>query len=380
MAATLKDIARLAGVSAATVSLVLNGRGDISAGTRDRVRQAANDLGYTPRRGRPPAHRLAPGTLRFLKIARHGRTVNRDHNSFLADYIDGLAFEAGTLGYPLEIVSHECLPLASLAPALAGSDLAGLVVLGTELDRDDVDWIRQRTGVPLVFIDTCFDRVDCNFVDMDNRDAVLSILDHFTERGIRRIGCITSDVTTANFALRRRAFLEGMAARALPVADGDILVLDSTLDGAFEGMRARLRAGLDLAEGYFCANDIMSFGVIKAFRERTIRIPDDVSIIGFDNLPMSGAMAPALTTVDVSKRRIGAMAIRLLDEVIRGVASAPIAKHSSTKILVGTDLVIRDSVRPSRDNAVDQGDLARSVQVDLTGHRGRCRSGFRNTG
>lgn len=354
MSSTLKDIARKARVSPATVSLVLNGKGDISTETRSRVLQTAADLAYTPRRGRGPARGLTAGTFRFLKIARHGHTVNRDHNVFLADYIDGMAREAGSLGYPLEVVSHECLPIDALVPALAGNGLAGLIVLGTELDRSDVDWFRARVTVPLVFIDTCFDRVDCNFVDMNNHDAVFAILGHFVERGLRRIGCITSHVATANFALRHRAFRDGMARLGLPVAEQDVLTLDSTFTGACEGMGARLRAGLDLAEGYFCANDIMTFGVMKALRERSIRIPDDVSLIGFDNLPMSAALEPALTTVDVSKRRIGAMAIRLLDDLVRSASLEPTAKHSATKILVGAELLIRDSVRPSLDNAADR--------------------------
>src|SRR3954464_7069230 len=106
MSSTVKGIARRANVSAATVSLVLNGKSGISEETRTKVLQAAADLNYAKRSGKP-GKAGQPLTLRFLKIARHGHTVNRDHNVFLADYVDGLSAEANTLGHTLEIASFE---------------------------------------------------------------------------------------------------------------------------------------------------------------------------------------------------------------------------------------------------------------------------------
>lgn len=385
MSSTVKDIARLAQVSAATVSLVLNGKGEISGETRARVLSTAASLNYRPRR-RKPAPRVGTSTLRFLKLARHGHTVNRDHASFISDYIDGMSREAGALGYSLEVVSHQVVgppdldhpapghpvlghpaldhqarghralgrraragagagreglaALATLAGSLADGSLGGAIVLGTELARGDVEHLVAATAVPLVFIDTWFDGIDCSFVDMNNHDAVCAILDHFLDRGIRRIGCITTEVETVNFQLRRLAFERGLRERGLAARSGDIVVVDSTFDGACHDMRGWLASQPDLPEAFFCSNDIMALGCIKALREVDIRIPETLSIVGFDNLPMSAAMVPALTTVDVSKRRIGAMAVRLLDERIRVDPSQP-----AMKVLVGTDLVIRDSVR-----------------------------------
>jgi LacI family transcriptional regulator len=100
-----------------------------------------------------------------------------------------------------------------------------------------------------------------------------------------------------------------------------------------------LNAGLELAECYFCTNDIIAYGFIKALKEKGIRIPEDVSVIGFDNLPQSATMEPGLTTVEVSKRKIGNLAVTILDDLINTTDTQP-----PVKILVGANLVMRSSV------------------------------------
>ena len=337
MSPTIKDIAKLADVSPATVSLVLNGKGEISAKTRARVQTAASSLKYA-RRGSKNVKAAGLKTLRFLKIATHGRTVNRDHNVFISDYIDGMSHQAGLSGYQLEVVNHEEQSADDIAASLAGSALSGLIVLGTELGKADIQRL-QRVGVPLVVIDAYHDGLECDFVNMNNKDALHQILFHLVERGFRHVGFIASDVRTVNFQLRHEAFSEFMKTFGLSFGPLDIVTVDSTFDGAYQDMAGKLRGGLMLPECYVSTNDIITFGCIKAFREFNLRIPQDLSIVGFDNLPMSAAMDPPLTTIDVSKRKIGSLAISLLDEQIRSTEKQP-----AIKILVGANLITRDSV------------------------------------
>ena len=337
MSSTVKDIAKAAQVSAATVSLVLNGKGGISEVTRTRVLEAAQRLNYAPRASRL-ARPTRAGTLRFLKIARHGHTVNRDHNTFISDYIDGMSHQANLFGYKLEVVTYEGIAMEEIVASLAGKTVSGCVVLGTELSEEDVR-LFEGASVPLVFIDTFYDRLEFNFVNMNNMDAVYKILSHFAERGFRDIGFVASNVATTNFRLRREAYVEGMKALGLPVRLRDIMTVDSTFEGAYQDMLAKLRAGLELPECLFCTNDIIALGCIKALREHRVRLPEDLSIIGFDNLPMAAAMDPPLTTIDVSKRKIGYLAITLLDELIRSPAMQP-----AVKVQVGAELVVRRSV------------------------------------
>ncbi|PSJ57619.1 LacI family DNA-binding transcriptional regulator [Pseudaminobacter soli (ex Li et al. 2025)] len=332
---TIRDIAEAAGVSPATVSLVLNGKGEISGVTRARVLEAVASLNYVPRATR---NSTEPGeTLRFLKIAKHGHTVNRDHSVFISDYIDGMSAEATRRNYTLEVVSFEGQLISSVAESLAGAPISGVIALGTELTEADIRLI-QGLGLPTVFIDTFYDVLDANFVDMNNEDAVYKVLSHFQKQGFRRIGLVASHVETTNFRLRRDAFFKNMARLGLSVNQADILSVESTYDGAYLDTRELLTNGLDLAECYFCTNDIIAYGFIRALREHGIAIPDDVSIIGFDNLPQSATMEPRLTTIDVSKRKIGYLAVTILNDLIGAAEPQP-----PVKILVGADLVLRAS-------------------------------------
>lgn len=339
MSSTVKDVAKLAGVSATTVSLVMNGKSGISQETRTRVMQAAKTLKYSQRSART-GKGDALGTLRFLKIAKHGHTVNRDHNTFISDYIDGMSREASASGYKLEIVSFEGEPAEAIVSSLAGTSVDGLIALGTELTEQDIKLL-QTLPTPLVVIDSFFDVLECNFVNMNNKDAVYKIIAYFVECGFRNIGFIASNVQTVNFQLRKEAFVEGMKAFGLNFSTRDIVTVDSTYDGAYQDMLSKLNNGLVVPECYFCTNDIITYGCIKALREFNVRIPQDISVIGFDNLPMSATMEPPLTTIDVSKTKIGYLAIRLLDELINADDKQP-----AVKILVGANLVVRDSVAP----------------------------------
>ena len=346
---TIRDIAAAAGVSPATVSLVLNGKGEISGETRARVLEAVAAMKYVPRPSRSGSD---PGeTIRFLKIAKHGHTVNRDHSVFISDYIDGMSAEATRRNYMLEVVSFEGQPVTAIAESLAGAPISGVIALGTELSETDIRLI-QGLGVPTVFIDTFYDIIDANFVDMNNEDAVYKVLSRFRQQGCERIGFVASHVDTTNFRLRRDAFFKNMARLGLKVREEDVLSVESTYDGAYVDTHALLEAGLELAECYFCTNDIIAYGFIRALREFGIDIPDEVSIIGFDNLPQSANMDPGLTTIEVSKRKIGYLAVTVLDDLIRAAEPQP-----PVKILVGADLVLRAShekgaARPLRRRGV----------------------------
>lgn len=341
MSATIRDIAKVARVSAATVSLVLNGKGGISEETRERVLDVASSLKYATREPKPQ-RAVRSKTLRFIKIAKHGHTVNRDHNTFISDYIDGMSQEAVRRRYKLEVVSFEGKPVAEIVDSLPVDSLGGVIVLGTELTAEDIQ-LFQRVASPLVFIDAFYDKIDANFVDMNNKDAVDKIIGYFLEQGFRRIGFVASDVSTINFHLRAEAFFECMNARGLEVSSSDVVTVDSTYDGAYQGMTEWLLGGPKLPDCFFCTNDIITYGCIKALREFNFEIPRDVSIVGFDNLPMSSAMSPPLTTIDVSKKQIGYLAIGALDDLIRSSEPWP-----PVKILVGAQLIVRDSVAAKR--------------------------------
>jgi LacI family transcriptional regulator len=261
---------------------------------------------------------------------------------FISDYLDAMSAEASDRSYTLEVVSFEDQSIDAVVKSLIAAPVRGIIVLGTELSEADIRRI-QNIKIPTVFIDTFFDIVDANFVNMNNEDAVHKVLTLFQKRGFRRIGFVASHVDTTNFRLRRDAFFRNMTRLGLGVDEADVLLIESTYEGAYADTKALIDGGLDLAECYFCTNDIMAFGFIRALKESGVGIPDDVSVIGFDNLPQSSTMEPSLTSIDVSKRKIGHLAVTILDELVHAKEPQP-----AVKILVGADLISRMSTgRPS---------------------------------
>lgn len=337
MGTTIKDIAEQADVSIATVSLVLNNKPGVGDDTRKRILKIAQQMHYviSPRASSTTTEK---GTVRFLKIARHGHTVNRDHNVFISDYIDGIVQSGKELQYKTEVTSFKSTPMEEIVATIQSEQgLAGAIVLGTELTREDV-LMFERVSLPIVFIDTFLDHVPFDFVDMNNIDSVFKVIEHFLSYGHREIGIVRSRFRTRNFSLRDRAFLEGMSSLGLELNRRFAFEVDSTFDGAYQDMARYLRGGARLPTALFCANDIIAFGVLKAFREMGVRVPDDVSVVGFDDLPTAALLDPPLTSIAVSKREIGSSAMRRLIARTRNATMPP------TKIVVGGTLIERESV------------------------------------
>ena len=335
MAARIKDIAKLAEISPTAVSFVLNKKAGISDETRSRVLKIASELGYQL----PKAPALqASESICFLHIARHGHTVNRDHDVFIADYISGLSAGATQAGLSLEVLTFRSTPIESIIDSALGQNAAGIVVLGTELSEEDIQAF-SAVRVPLVFIDTYHDFLQFDFVDMNNKDCVFAIVEHFALRGHRSIGMVKG-IETGNIRLRDEGFRESLARCGLPLDPAFLFSVDSTFHGAHKDMAALLRGGAKLPRALFCANDIIACGCLKAFGEAGIRVPEDVSMIGFDDLPLAACAAPPLTTIAVSKAHMGCLAIQLLMNRMRALSQAP-----PFKVLVGGRLVLRQSVK-----------------------------------
>jgi LacI family transcriptional regulator len=332
---TLKQVAEHAQVSTSTASLVLNGKGDISRATRDRVHAAVLDLNY---RSRVSKSRIdSSHTLRFLKIVKHGQTVNRDHNHFISDYIDGMSLEASRRGYALEVVTCNGADITSIFNMIERSDLSGIIALGTELSEEDII-ILSKFDQYIVFIDTFYPFLESNFVNMDNDQTVFAVVSQLKKSSFKRIGFVGSYTNVTNFRLREEAFHRACNKLSIQVCKRDIFTVAATRDEAYEQAKNHLEKEKNVAEAYFCVNDIVAFGVIRALQELGYNVPEDVSVIGFDNLPMSSLLSPTLTTVDVPKQQIGSMAIRLIDDMIIAQATNP-----PVKALVTGKLIIRES-------------------------------------
>lgn len=337
MATTLKEVADAAGVSPATVSLVLNDRPGIGPETRERILEIAARLGYEQRKAKAKGA-VRTRAIRFLRIAKHGHIINPNHRVFIADYIDGLERESKTRDFRLELHTIEGFEPELALESLDPEAFEGVVVLGTELDEKDMELFRDAP-LPVVFIDTYHPYLGFDFVDMDNDSSVFAVVDYLYREGHRRVGLVKGSIETRNFRAREKAFLESAAAFGLAVGAKDVFAIDSTFDRGSEDM-ARLLAGrAELPTALFCVNDIIAYGCAQALKESGRKVPDDVSLVGFDDLPSNAYMEPRLSSVKVSKRNIGRRAVQLLADRIED------PQRPFEKILVGGELVARGSVR-----------------------------------
>jgi len=335
----LESVARKAGVSAATVSLALNNRHGVSKVTREKILGIVRDMGYKKR----PSRAIARGTVQFLKLIRHGHTLNEDHNVFVADYIDGITHQARESELRVEfssVLGHSSIN--DVAYQMSQQDVAGFIVLSTELSADDVRCL-AAVPKPIVFLDTYYDFLPFDFVDMNNLDSVFLAVSRFVQTGHKTIGMVGSPVGVANFQLRAEGFQEALATLRRDFRPEFIYSVDSTYQGAYQDFSALLEKLTEkkkrLPEALFCCNDIVCLGVAKALKETGYRIPRDVSLVGFDNLPASVHSDPPLTTIRVSKKEIGCEAVHLLKERIAN------PDKPCSKVIIGGDLIDRQSVR-----------------------------------
>ncbi|MBN1838234.1 MAG: LacI family DNA-binding transcriptional regulator [Spirochaetales bacterium] len=337
MKVRIKDIAGRANVSIATVSLVLNGKPGVSSPTRQKILKIAREL-RDEQPGTMYGRKVPKGTIKFLKIGRHGHTVNRDHDVFIADYVEGLSREAQASGYNLEIIPFITERVDTIVESMRKAHGIGLVVLATELSYQNLLAFAEL-DCPVIVIDSYYEFVDLDFVDMDNADSVFQIVSNLVQNGHRDIGFLRSPIEVQNFRLREAAFVASLSHYGIPRQDRFIFSVDSTFDGAYHDTLALLENQTELPTALFASNDIMAYGCIKALKERGLRIPQDISIIGFDDLPMSAMMDPPLTTMLVNKRRIGETAMKLMISRLETDPQMP-----AMKVLIGGELVIRQSV------------------------------------
>ncbi len=339
---TSADVAARAGVSRTTVSFVLNGRDvGISEATRQRVLEAARELGYHPS---APARQLAAGRSHTIGLVLRQSPEQLAGDAFLAELIRGLTSAARAAGFRVIIETLEP-DAARCAELVRSGRVDGLVISGPRLGEPELDMlIRER--VPVV-LQGSLPGVDIPSVDVDNRAGAQRAVEHLLDLGHRRIGCITNAALTYTSARER---LDGWEAalRAAGIEPDAAWVEEAAFD-APSGTRAmkRLLARVD-PDAVFVASDVVALGAITALRAAHRRVPGDISIVGFDDIPLAAYLDPPLTTVRLPAYELGHTVGRALLDRIAAPAVA-------TRTLLPTELIIRASTAAPRTSPVSSG-------------------------
>ena len=331
--ATLNDVARLAGVSRMTVSNALNNSGRVSDGTRQRVLKAAEELGYVANFA---ARSLKGGRTNVL-----GMVVSDVSSPYFAEIVRGASAgsrrddrELLISASPADNPAREQARVSLLSGGLSG----GLLIV---LPRSPSDYLRtlEKSRVPVVLINHRHDDTHLPTVSAENYHGARAATRHLAELGHRRVAFISGDPLSGQSLERLRGYRDALHEAGLPYAE------DLVREGDFTQRRgfAATAELLDLPRpptAIFTANDISAFGAIEAVKDRGLRVPDDVSVVGFDDIPTASQIHPALTTVRHPLYEIGEQAARLLVSLIEG---RPVA---SRRLELQSALVVRDSTGP----------------------------------
>lgn len=331
---TSADVAARAGVSRTTVSFVLNDRDvSISRATRERVLEAARQLDYHPH---APARQLAGGRSQTVGLVLRQSPEQVAGDALLAETLRGLtsAARAGGFRVIVEALEPGNGPYADL---LRSGRADGVVVSGPRVDDGDLLQIVGE-GFPVV-LQGSLPGLDAPSVDVDNRAGAKGAVEHLLALGHRRIGCITN-APLAYTAARERLDGYRAALREAGIEPDPAWVAEGAFDAASGHRAMKELLGRTELDAVFAASDVVALGAIGALRAAHKRIPEDVSIVGFDDIPLAAFFDPPLTTVRLPAYELGqAVGTALLNRISR--ATIP------SRTLLPTELVVRASTRAS---------------------------------
>ena len=337
MAMTAKQLAEKLGLSQAAVSMALNDKGGVSTATRQRVLQAAEQYGYDFTR--VTARRRRGGSVFFLYYRKHGAIVN--DNPFFTELSESIQKRCKEQGLRLNIrYLYGDDSVERQIGDIVYAGCAGIILLGTEMREGDFAPF-ERLKIPLVLLDTYLEGTRRDCVLINNMQGASLAADYLIRRVKEQPGYLRSSYPIRNFEERADGFYQAIRRHGYSTAKSVVHRLAPSMDGAFADMRELLARGETLARCYFADNDMIALGAIRAFQEAGISVPGDVSVVGFDNIPLCDYCVPGLTTVHVPKSYLGEMAVARLLRLMESDAFVPV------KLQVQTNLVVRQSVAGS---------------------------------
>lgn len=329
---TISDIAVIANVSPATVSNALGDKPGVSNSIKVKIKDIATELGYTKKNN--VSRRSA---IQFVMFKRNGYVVS--DTPFFSTLIESMQQECRSANLEMTIshVNKEEDYQTQIAE-IKQDEASGYLILATEMIAEDIA-LFEGMGKPVVFLDSSFPYKDQDFVLINNVQGAYLATKHLIDYGHTSIGYLQSSVYINNFAERKYGFLGALAEAGIKPDEDLWFQVEPTLNGAFSDMQKLLHKGIkQLPTALFADNDIIAFGAISAMKEFGIKIPEEVSIVAFDDMPYAVISDPKLSTIHVKKKELGAIAVRRLLEKITHATS------NQRKIEINVELVKRNSV------------------------------------
>jgi LacI family transcriptional regulator len=325
--ATIKDVAARAGVSYTTVSHVVNKTKRVSDHVRSEVESAIHELGYVPNTVARSLKRRTTLTIGLL--------ISNSTNPFFAELARGIEDACYQRGYSVILCNSEDDPEREQAylRVLLEKRVDGLII-GSTGENNTFAKQLQRLRLPLVIIDRPIAGVDSDLVQVDHEQGGYLATQHLLELGHRDVGCIAGPSTAVVSIDRVAGYRRALAEAALPYREALGIESDFTCEGGYQSAAHLLRRTQFSA--VFAGNDLMGIGVLRWAKEQRFSVPEQLSLIGFDDIELCRYVYPALTTVGHSIRRQGELATTTL---IQSIATG----STHRKITLAPTVVIRES-------------------------------------
>ncbi|MDX6626827.1 MAG: LacI family transcriptional regulator [Solirubrobacterales bacterium] len=333
---TIKDVARLAEVSTAVASRAINGKGDVSEGKRKRALEAAAQLGYVP-------NSMARGLVKGRQTT-IGVIVTDSSSPVYASIVRGIEELANERGFGVLLANSadsQAQALRSL-DSLIASRVSGVLIVPTQRDRRDIEMLRGA-GMPFVLLLRHFeDDADTDFVITDNVLGAEQVTRHLVELGHRRIGHVAGppEVSTGQERVTgyRKALEEaGVAPRPELVAHGPYTI------EAGQELGARLLALAEPPTAIFAATDRQAIGVMQAVRDKGLTVPEDVAVVGGDDIELAQYLAVPLTTFHQRAREIGREGMQTLLSRMDAIYGDRAGEDAYQQVVLRPELVVRES-------------------------------------
>ncbi|EJH44444.1 ribose operon repressor [Vibrio cholerae HC-46A1] len=328
----MKDIARLAGVSTSTVSHVINKSRFVSDEIAERVNNAAQQLNYAP-----------SALARSLKMNRTktiGMLVTTSTNPFFGEVVKGVERSCYHQGYNLILCNTEGdnQRMKASINTLLQKRVDGLLLMCSTLEGERLDVFDRYPDIPIVVMDWGPILFASDKIQDNSLQGGYMAAKHLIECGHKEIGCITGPLIRHQAQMRYEGYKRALAEAGIAINPDWIVESDFECEGGYQAFEKLYQRG-KLPSALFVSNDMMAMGVIQAASQRGLRVPDDLSLIGYDDVHIAKFMTPALTTIHQPKYRLGKAAVdTLLYRLENPDTTAQVVQLEPT-------LVVRNSVR-----------------------------------
>jgi len=331
---TIYDVAKKAGVSISTASKALNDRKDVGEKTKEKIKQIAKELSYEPSHFARGLAMKKTGNIGVLTVRYYSTPMLT--NPFYSKIIEGI--EEGLIDSELNLITNvlrkEQMESFELPKMVKEKNVDGLILLGY-IPEKFVELIVNK-AMPVIVVDNYVNE-NISMIVTDDEGGAYSAVSYLVKTGHKKIAYISGPSPRMSFRKREEGYKRALNENNLPVNPNFILYNDSEEPG-YEWMKKILQYG-EKPDAIFTSNDVTAILCINMLRECGLKVPDDISVIGFDNIEMGQHFIPSLSTIDIDKERIGIKAVNILSDKIKNKTK------SVERIIFPVSLIIRDSVK-----------------------------------